>query len=305
MSATTITQTATTSPKRSFRRRYTVAQGTAYQVWGLISGSALLALATQLKTGAGATALMIVGFVTVYLNCHALAHYLAGRAVGLRFRGYGVRGTDHPEVYPPGIRQLMQAAPFYVDAVHQGEPRAGKPTGQGDLLRRRRDLDRDLLNRLRGNRRSREHPRRPAAPRRDDRLQRHLDDRHHPQPHRRLRQGAPRAAQLTATGTPVPWAPGDSREPFLCDGSDAADPGAAVGGRSDPSGITGYRKQVAGQAPFPTPLVARKRPRVHPRLGRRRVPCLPRARQGSRRYAGDARGTRTAGLCDRALAQRD
>jgi len=34
--------------------------------------------------------------------------------VGLRFRGYGVRGTDHPEVYPPGIRQLMEAAPFYV-----------------------------------------------------------------------------------------------------------------------------------------------------------------------------------------------
>ena len=77
MSATTITQTITTSPKRSFRRRYTVAQGTAYQVWGLIGGSMLLALATQLKTGAGA--LMIAGFVTVYLNCHALAHYLAGR----------------------------------------------------------------------------------------------------------------------------------------------------------------------------------------------------------------------------------
>jgi hypothetical protein len=114
MSATTITQTTTTGPKRSLRRRYTVAQGTAYQVWGLISGSALLALATQLKTGAGATALMIVGFVTVYLNCHALAHYVAGRLVGLRFRGYGVRGTDHPEIYPPGIRQLMQAAAFYV-----------------------------------------------------------------------------------------------------------------------------------------------------------------------------------------------
>ena len=57
---------------------------------------------------------MLAGFVTVYLNCHALAHYIAGRLVGLRFRGYGVRGTDHPEVYPPGIRQLMRAAPFYV-----------------------------------------------------------------------------------------------------------------------------------------------------------------------------------------------
>jgi len=72
---------------------------------------------------------MIAGFMTVYLNCHALAHYLAGRAVGLRFRGYGVRGTDHPEVYPPGIRQLMQAAPFYValstkESREQASPRA-------------------------------------------------------------------------------------------------------------------------------------------------------------------------------------
>lgn len=115
MSATTITQPHTTiTAKRSFRRRYSVARGNAYQAWGVFSGSALLALATQLHTSAVSTALMIAGFVTVYLNCHALAHYLAGRAVGLRFRGYGVRGTDHPEVYPPGIRQLMQAAPFYV-----------------------------------------------------------------------------------------------------------------------------------------------------------------------------------------------
>lgn len=115
MSATTITQIPTTiGPKRSFRRRCSVARGNAYQAWGVSSGSALLALATQLQTSAVSTAVMITGFVTVYLNCHALAHYLAGRAVGLRFRGYGVRGTDHPEVYPPGIRQLMQAAPFYV-----------------------------------------------------------------------------------------------------------------------------------------------------------------------------------------------
>ena len=114
MSAITATHTPTTTPRRSFRRRYSVARGNAYQAWGVFSGSALLALATQLHTSPGSTAVMIAGFVTVYLNCHAIAHYLAGRAVGLRFRGYGVRGTDHPEVYPPGIRQLMQAAPFYV-----------------------------------------------------------------------------------------------------------------------------------------------------------------------------------------------
>jgi hypothetical protein len=114
MSAITATHTPTTTPNRSFRRRYSATRGNAYQAWGVLSGSALLALATQLHSNPVSTAVMIAGFVTVYLNCHAIAHYVAGRAVGLRFRGYGVRGTDHPEVYPPGIRQLMQAAPFYV-----------------------------------------------------------------------------------------------------------------------------------------------------------------------------------------------
>ena len=129
MTAIAATHTPTTTPKRSFRRRYSVARGNAYQAWGILSGSALLALATQVQTGAVSTTLMIAGFTAVYLNCHALAHYLAGRAVGLRFRGYGIRGTDHPEVYPPGIRQLMQAAPFYVtlstkESREQASPRA-------------------------------------------------------------------------------------------------------------------------------------------------------------------------------------
>ena len=114
MSATTIPQTTTPSPKRSFRRRYSVAHGTANQVLGMLAGSGMLVAATQVDGGSMATNLMIGGFISVYLNCHALAHYIAGRLVGLRFRGYGVRGTDHPEGYPPGIRQLMLRMPFYV-----------------------------------------------------------------------------------------------------------------------------------------------------------------------------------------------
>jgi hypothetical protein len=119
MSATTIpttAQTATTSQsKRTFKRRYTVAQGNAIQAAGMAGGAGLLAIAS-VNSGPGIIriVLMLCGFVAVYLKCHSIAHYAAGRLVGLKFRGYGVRGTDHPEVYPPGIRQLMQAAPFYV-----------------------------------------------------------------------------------------------------------------------------------------------------------------------------------------------
>jgi hypothetical protein len=35
-------------------------------------------------------------------------------AVGIRFDGYGLRGTDHPENYPPVIRQVMSIMPFFV-----------------------------------------------------------------------------------------------------------------------------------------------------------------------------------------------
>lgn len=118
MSVATITTTQPTTSlqtKRTFKRRYTVTGGNAIQAAGMAAGAGLLAIASTISgPGVIRMGLMLAGFVAVYLNCHSIAHYAAGRLVGLKFRGYGVRGTDHPEVYPPGIRQLMQAAPFYV-----------------------------------------------------------------------------------------------------------------------------------------------------------------------------------------------
>ena len=199
MSAITATHTPTTTPKRSFRRRYSVARGNAYQAWGVFSGSALLALATQLRTSPVSTAVMIAGFVTVYLNCHAIAHYLAGRAVGLRFRGYGVRGTDHPEVYPPGIRQLMQAAPFYVALSTKSKPRAGQPARAKAIYYAAGETSTAICSIAYAAIAAAAHiPGGQSAPRRDDHLQRDLHHRHYPQPHRRLRQGPPSAPQLTA-----------------------------------------------------------------------------------------------------------
>ncbi len=114
-------------PKRTFRHRYSVARGNAYQAWGLISGCVLLAVAASIDRAAAATILMLVGLLVAYLNCHAIAHYVAGRLVGMRFRGYDVAGTDHPETYPPGIRQLMEAAPFYVTlSTKESRERVGR-----------------------------------------------------------------------------------------------------------------------------------------------------------------------------------
>jgi hypothetical protein len=56
---------------------------------------------------------MAVGYLAIYLCSHAVAHVAVGRLVGIRFRAYGVRGTDHPENYPPLMRQIMSALPMW------------------------------------------------------------------------------------------------------------------------------------------------------------------------------------------------
>ncbi len=47
--------------------------------------------------------------------------------MGIRFRFYGIRGTDHPEDYPPGLRQLMSVAPFWSVITDQNSIRAATP----------------------------------------------------------------------------------------------------------------------------------------------------------------------------------
>jgi hypothetical protein len=113
-----------------FWLRLSIPVGNALQVVGLVLGVALLAIDARLTSGAGVRfALLLVGWLAIYCCCHALAHYVVGRLVGIRFRAYGVRGTDHPENYPPLARQLMQALPTFTAmtvkaSMQQARPRA-------------------------------------------------------------------------------------------------------------------------------------------------------------------------------------
>lgn len=68
--------------------------------------------------------LMLVGFLAIYDCCHAIFHWVVGRLVGIHFRGYGVRGTDHPESYPPGVRQLMSVMPFFTAMTNKENMKA-------------------------------------------------------------------------------------------------------------------------------------------------------------------------------------
>ncbi|EQD53685.1 hypothetical protein B1B_10094, partial [mine drainage metagenome] len=95
--------------------RVPVATGVAIQVGASAMGALLIAVACALPAAgpAGRELSLGLGFLLIYLNTHALGHYLVGRAVGIRFRGFGMRGTDHPENYPPGLRQIMSFLPMW------------------------------------------------------------------------------------------------------------------------------------------------------------------------------------------------
>ena len=94
--------------------KFSVRTGTLIQLAVTAAGCVLLGLAANLTIPHGAkVALMIVGWLAIYLNTHAIGHVAVGQAVGIRFRAYGVRGTDHPENYPPGVRQIMSVLPMW------------------------------------------------------------------------------------------------------------------------------------------------------------------------------------------------
>ena len=122
-------QQATTSPARPPPwARLSVPTGNGIQIAGMTLGAALLYTAGEsTNLGAGRIPLMIAGFLAVYCCCHAIAHWAVGRLVGIRFRGYGVRSTDHPQDYPAGVRQLMSILPTFTAMTDKDSMRAASP----------------------------------------------------------------------------------------------------------------------------------------------------------------------------------
>ena len=117
MTATTITtpQAApAAAPMPRLWARFSVRTGTLIQAAGIAAGAGALGAAAHLHAPGGfRLALLAAGWLAIYLSSHAIAHVAVGWAAGIRFRAYGVRGTDHPENYPPGVRQLMSVLPMW------------------------------------------------------------------------------------------------------------------------------------------------------------------------------------------------
>jgi hypothetical protein len=104
----------TQQPRPKLWFRMSVVTGNLVQSAGLVLAAGLLWVAASWHAAAVLRVVpMLMGWFLVYICSHAIAHWVAGRAVRIRFDGYGLRGTDQPEVYPPGIHQVMRVLPFF------------------------------------------------------------------------------------------------------------------------------------------------------------------------------------------------
>ncbi len=108
-----------------------VAQGNAVQVGGLLGAAAFSWYAG--REGGRGVRWMVASRLLAYFSEHAFSHWLVGRAVGIRFTGYGLHGTSHPRLYPPGLRFFFSHLPLLSARVDPASLRAASPAARAAM----------------------------------------------------------------------------------------------------------------------------------------------------------------------------
>jgi hypothetical protein len=98
--------------KRRVFARLSILAGNALQVGGILAAGLALKVSRSAHSTAIAVAAMVLAWVLLYFCVHAIAHWLVGRALGIRFLFYTVGGTGNPEGWPPGLRWIFEHLPF-------------------------------------------------------------------------------------------------------------------------------------------------------------------------------------------------
>jgi hypothetical protein len=102
-----------TTTKRRVFARPSIAAGNLLQAGGILGAGFALMASRSARSPAMAVAAMLLAWVLLYFCAHAIAHWLVGRAVGIRFLFYTVGGTGNPEGWPPGLRWIFEHLPFF------------------------------------------------------------------------------------------------------------------------------------------------------------------------------------------------
>ena len=99
--------------KRRVFTRLSIVAGNVVQAGGILAACVALRISRSAGPTATAVTAMLVAWVLLYFCAHAIAHWLVGRAVGIRFQFYTVGGTGNPEGWPPGLRWIFEHLPFF------------------------------------------------------------------------------------------------------------------------------------------------------------------------------------------------
>jgi hypothetical protein len=99
--------------KRRVFARFSIVVGNILQVGGILAACFALRASRSASSTAIAVTAMLLAWILLYFCSHAIAHWLVGRIVGIRFLFYTVGGTGNPEGWPPGLRWIFEHLPFF------------------------------------------------------------------------------------------------------------------------------------------------------------------------------------------------
>ena len=99
--------------RRKIFGRLSILVGNSVQIAGLVAACLALVAARSAHSVLAAVLAMVVAYVLLYFCCHAIAHWVVGRMLGIRFAFYTVGGTGNPEGWPAPLRWLFEHLPFF------------------------------------------------------------------------------------------------------------------------------------------------------------------------------------------------
>jgi hypothetical protein len=110
-----------------------IAQGNALQIAGLLGAAVLTWQAGREGSqgeGERGARWIVASRLLAYFSEHAFSHWLVGRIVGIRFTGYGLHGTSHPQLYPMGLRWVFSHLPLLSARVEPASLSAASPAAR-------------------------------------------------------------------------------------------------------------------------------------------------------------------------------
>jgi hypothetical protein len=100
------------------------------QTGGILAACLALTASRSASSTTIAAVAMLLAWVLLYFSSHAIAHWLVGRLVGIRFLYYTVGGTANPQGWPPGVRWVFERLPFLGVQTERASMQEVSPTAR-------------------------------------------------------------------------------------------------------------------------------------------------------------------------------